>query len=159
MHVETHPAKVITNHFFLLKYDKDRKMHWVWTSTFNLCDSTVPECPVAMFTMQQLIFIRDQLYRLVLFHLCERLECSVIAVVCRALSLQSIITLHCCVIYLEHNGFLNNSWALWKQLLPHSECLLASCFCAQLRCSPLCQQHRYGSQIVFRLSTCAFSLV
>lgn len=44
-----------------------------------------------------------------------------------------------------------------KAALLQSECLLTSCFCAPLhRHSPLCQQHRYNSQIVFRLSTCVF---
>lgn len=68
----------------------------------------------------------------------------VTAVVCRALSLQLIITLHYCVIYREHNGVFEQFPSTLKAALPQSECLLTSYFAprARLHRSPPLQPTR-----------------
>lgn len=61
----------------------------------------------------------------------SRFGCWVVAAVCRALSLQLIVTFHYCLIYREHNGLLNDSWlessfaSVWvfAYLLFCAECL------------------------------------
>lgn len=43
------------------------------------------------------------------------------------ISPQLIITLHYCVIHIEHNGFLNNSSVLWKQLCSSASVWVFAC--------------------------------